>query len=77
MNALRNSEVRSCNHRYSGQAIRITRSECVFVALVFQCTLLMHCTILSVASPTLQYFFTLSYKQHDFREKVIGHEYVF
>jgi hypothetical protein len=31
-----NIEARSCNHRYSGKAISITYSECVFVALGIQ-----------------------------------------
>jgi len=36
MHVSRNSEVRSCNHCYSGKAISITYSECVFVALGIQ-----------------------------------------
>jgi len=31
-----NTEVRSCNHCYSGEAIRIKQTECVFVALGIQ-----------------------------------------
>jgi hypothetical protein len=57
--------------------MRVTYSECVFVALVIQYTLLLRLIILSVASPALQYFFTLSHKRHDFRKKLIRHEYVF
>jgi len=57
--------------------MRIAYSECVFVALVIQYTLLLGLIILSVASPALQYFFTLSHKRHDFRKKLIRHEYVF
>jgi len=29
----RNIEARSCNHIYSGKAMSITQTECVFVAL--------------------------------------------
>ena len=34
----RNSEVRWCNHCYTGEAISITYSECVFLALRIQHT---------------------------------------
>jgi hypothetical protein len=68
-----NTEALSCNHCCRGQAINITYSECVFVALAIQhecaCAVL-----LSVACPAVRYFSTLSHKRHDFRKKNIDHE---
>jgi hypothetical protein len=52
-----NTEARSRNHCCRGQAVSITYSECVFVALVIQHAKRMPLIILSsVASPILQYF---------------------
>jgi len=59
-------EVCSCNHCCSGKAISITYSGFVFVVTSMQCA----CAILpSVPCPVLQYFSTLSHKQHEFSKK--------
>jgi hypothetical protein len=56
----RNIEARLCNHCCRGKAIRITYSECVFLALVIQSNMQYACAILSsVACPALEYFSTL------------------
>ena len=65
LRAEKTGKARSCNHCCSGKAIRITYSECVFVALgiKLQCA----CAILSsVACPSLHYFSTLSHTWHAF-----------
>jgi hypothetical protein len=63
LGVLRNMEARSCNRCYSGKAINITYSECVFVALRNPgCSVhAPYCS--SVACPALQYFSTLSHKR--------------
>ena len=49
----------------------ISYSECASVALVIQYAKCLHRnTLLSVAFQTVQYFFTLSHKRHDFKKKV-------
>ena len=60
----RDNAARSCSsHCCSGKAIIIIYSECVFVALIIQHSKRMRRIVLSsVASPTLQYFPTLSHK---------------
>jgi len=61
---------RSCNRYCRGKVIPVTYSECVFVALIIQHAKRMRPIILAcVACPSLQYFSTLSHKQHDFWEK--------
>jgi len=59
----RNAEVCLYNHCYCGKAISITYSECEFVALVTEHGNHVHCVILlTVDSPALQHFITVSYK---------------
>ena len=66
----RNIKVRSRNHFWSGSAISITYSECVFVGLSMQHSKPIRRIILSpVACLPLQYYPTLFHKRHDFREK--------
>jgi hypothetical protein len=63
-------EVHSCNHCCRVKAISITYYECVFVAVGIQHAMSMHRIILpSVACPAVQYFCTLSHKQHNYRKK--------
>ena len=61
-----------------GEAISITHSECVFVALVTQHAKHMHhIRLSSVDCLSLQYFSTLSHNQQNFWEKkVIEHKNV-
>ena len=68
----RKIRARSCNHRCTERAINIKYSECVFVALVMQPAMCMHCTISSsVACLAVPCFYTLSHKWQDIREKFI------
>jgi hypothetical protein len=60
-------EAVTCSQYCSGQAVRITYSECVSVALVTQHATRMRRIILpSVTCPTVPYLSTLSHKRHDF-----------
>jgi hypothetical protein len=72
----RNIEAHSCRHCCHREAKCVTYSECVFVASVIQHAKCMPNTELtSVAFPALQYFSTLSHKQHEVlkKKKVIEH----
>jgi hypothetical protein len=66
----RNLEARLCIHSCRPQAIRVTYSECVSVALVIQHATRMRRIILSsVTCLALPYYFILSLKRHVFRKK--------
>ena len=66
----RNIEARSCHRCRSVEAVRVTYSECWFVALGIQHAVSMRRIILSsVACPTLPYFPKLSHKRQDFRRR--------
>jgi hypothetical protein len=70
---LRNIEARSCKYCYSGQAVSITYSEWMFVALGIQHAIRMrHFVIRGLLA--LQYFSSLSHKRHDFRKKATNHK---
>jgi hypothetical protein len=56
-------EARSCKHRCRRKAISITYSECVSVALVVQHAKTMRPIMLSLASPALPHFSTLSHRR--------------
>jgi len=58
-----NIEVCLQNHCCSGKAVSIAYSECVLVAIGIQLA------NTHVSCPALQYFSTLSHKQHDFGKK--------
>jgi hypothetical protein len=72
-----NTEVRSCNHRCSGQEMSITYPEHLFLALVIQHVMsLRHIVICDL--PRSTNFSTLSHKRYDFRKKkVLKTKYVF
>jgi hypothetical protein len=71
MEVQRNIEARSCNHCRSGEAMNITRFECIPVPLGIQNALRKRRDILSVVCSVLQSFSTLSHKREDFRKKNI------
>ena len=56
----------------------VTYSECAPVALVTQHTMHMHCVIfISVSSPAVTYFYTLSHKWHNSRKNLLNTKCVF
>jgi hypothetical protein len=68
MHVWRNIDMLSCNNCFSGKAVSITYSECVFVALHIQHTMLMHHIVICGLSGCTNVS-TLSHKRHDFRKK--------
>jgi len=67
-----NTKAPSCNQFYSGKAIDLTRSECVFVALVIQhakCTRRFILYSVCLSGYTMFLFFILYRKQHDVLKK--------
>jgi len=67
--------VRSLNHYCRENVLRVTRSECVSVALVVQNEMRMRYIILpSVVCLALPYFSTLSHKLHDFLKNIIDYK---
>jgi hypothetical protein len=74
----RNFEVRSCYHCCCNKAIRITYSECVFLALGIQHAKRVRRIILTfLACSDVPYFSTLSHKRQDFRGEKYLEQYVF
>ena len=69
----RNIETRLYNHCCSVKAIIITKSECVFVALVIQHAMRMrHIVICGLSGCTV--FSVLSHTRHDFQRKIPEHK---
>ena len=60
MYVYRNIEVRSCNHCSRGNAIIITYSECVFVALGVQHAMRMHHIVICVLFGSTVFFHIIS-----------------
>ena len=74
----RNVEARSFNHYWCEKAISIKYSGCVSVALIIQRAKCIRCIVMSsVAWPAVQYFSTLSRKQHDSRLTFLKIKFVF
>jgi len=73
-----NNGARSWNQCRPGKAIRITYSECVYLALVIQHAKRMGRIIMSsVACPPSPYFFTFYHKRHEFRKILLDTKFVF
>jgi hypothetical protein len=60
MDVERNTEERSSNHYCSGKAMRITYSECVFVALVIQYAMRMRHIVIRGLSGSTNFFHVFS-----------------
>ena len=74
----RKVEARSFNHYWLGKSITITYSGCVSVALIIQRVKRIRCIVMSsVAWPAVQYFSTLSHKEHDFKLTFLKIKFVF
>ena len=66
----RNNEARSCNHCFSGKAVSVTYSECVFVPSLTYPACNAHAPYFHLwTDPLYNIFYTLPYKRHDFRKK--------
>ena len=61
--------MRLCNHCCSGNAVSITYSECVFVALVIQHAMQM-CHIVICSLSGFSIFFHMSRKWYNFQKEV-------
>jgi len=64
-----NTETLLYNHCFSGKAISITYSECVSAAIDIQHAMMMRHIAIYGLSGCIIFFFILSHKQHDFRQK--------
>jgi hypothetical protein len=65
-----NIQVLSFNHRYSGKAMIVTKTECVFLALsIKHATCMRHTVICDFPGSTK--FSTLSHKRQDFLKKKV------
>ena len=64
-----NVEARSRNHCCHGEAIPVTCSECVSVALIIQHAVRMPHIVSSVACLAVQYFHTSSHTGRDIKKK--------
>ena len=65
-----NNEARQCNHSYSGKAVSLTYSECVFIALALriqQVMLMRHIVICGL--PDLQYEYFATYLKNGMIKK--------